>query len=355
MAFHREAGASKPCSMPATRILQSISICTLPLLVLGVTGPPPPTAALSHTRPLAAAAPTTIVTANPQASRPHRVITHGLRHLAEEGGAQPEGSHTASVRGPTSQWFLFPWVLIAGGFSAAVAAIWRIQRSAPVPRHTNAMVPPLSLSLAAAPAVAAPGDLAPRHSIPFGLFSAQPLPPLAWITLPEPLQRAINDHAGTLAPLVSTLLFIVINQQINRVRKEQESKAALEAGKAIVEATERTIRSVTPEQWGKLVICVLIDLAGDASFLLPGLGELSDVVYAPLEAVLLSRLFKSNALGLLGGLEEFLPFTDEIPAATLGWILETFFAESPLGKLLGLKFPDVRAKEEADQKSDRVP
>ena len=37
-------------------------------------------------------------------------------------------------------------------------------------------------------------------------------------------------------------------------------------------------------RWLKLLLCVAIDLAGDATFLLPGLGELGDLAFAPFEA-----------------------------------------------------------------------
>jgi hypothetical protein len=34
--------------------------------------------------------------------------------------------------------------------------------------------------------------------------------------------------------------------------------------------------------------------------------------------------------------EEALPFTDVVPTATLAWVLETFFADTGLAKILGL-------------------
>jgi len=47
------------------------------------------------------------------------------------------------------------------------------------------------------------------------------------------------------------------------------------------------VESIPPNAWAKLAVCVLIDALGDSSFLIPGLGELSDGLYAPLEAFLL--------------------------------------------------------------------
>jgi len=34
--------------------------------------------------------------------------------------------------------------------------------------------------------------------------------------------------------------------------------------------------SISGDAWGKLVVCLVIDALGSSSFLIPGLGELSD-------------------------------------------------------------------------------
>ena len=44
---------------------------------------------------------------------------------------------------------------------------------------------------------------------------------------------------------------------------------------------------MTNGDWAKLAGCVALDLAGDASELIPVLGEFTDVAYAPVEAGLL--------------------------------------------------------------------
>lgn len=49
------------------------------------------------------------------------------------------------------------------------------------------------------------------------------------------------------------------------------------------------MNSIPKDAWAKLVVCLVIDGLGDSSFLLPGLGEFSDGVYAPLEAFLLGE------------------------------------------------------------------
>ena len=148
-----------------------------------------------------------------------------------------------------------------------------------------------------------------------------------------------------MSPIITLVLLIVINSKIQEFRREQEMKAAVAAGKAVSEATKRKLDAIPQQQWQKLALCVVVDVLGDSSFLLPGLGEAVDIFYAPLEAFLLARLFQSNAIATIGLVEEGLPFTDAIPTATLAWVLETFFAESWIGKLLGLKQPE---KDDAD-------
>lgn len=78
-----------------------------------------------------------------------------------------------------------------------------------------------------------------------------------------------------------------------------------------------------------LALCILLDLVGMASLILPGLGEWTDLVWAPVSSYLFLKLF-GGAGGLLGAgfsfLEELLPFTDIIPTFTLAWYLQNKFA-----------------------------
>ena len=86
---------------------------------------------------------------------------------------------------------------------------------------------------------------------------------------------------------------------------------------------------------GKLAICILIDTIGTSSELLPVIGEVTDVVWAPIAALLLRNLYGgNNVIFVLELLEEILPFTDVLPLATLCWVVETFFTESSAAKLL---------------------
>lgn len=67
----------------------------------------------------------------------------------------------------------------------------------------------------------------------------------------------------------------------------------------------------------KLLLCIAIDVIGSASELVPVLGELTDVVWAPIAGLALRSLYGSNVLFALEFAEEILPFTDILPLATL--------------------------------------
>lgn len=91
------------------------------------------------------------------------------------------------------------------------------------------------------------------------------------------------------------------------------------------------------EAWFKLFVCVVIDAISDSSFVLPGVGELEDVVWAPLAALALRSLFQSDTVAYAEFAKEILPFTDIIPFATTVWLLENVFVDSPLAALLKIK------------------
>jgi hypothetical protein len=72
-----------------------------------------------------------------------------------------------------------------------------------------------------------------------------------------------------------------------------------------------------------LLICIVMDIIGYASYAIPGLGELSDVVFAPISAIIFYKMF-GGWKGAFGGIfnfaEEILPFTDFIPTFTIMWV-----------------------------------
>ena len=85
----------------------------------------------------------------------------------------------------------------------------------------------------------------------------------------------------------------------------------------------------------KLFLCICIDILGSVNEAIPLVGELVDVIYAPIAALLLRQLFSgSNIIALLEFTEEVLPFTDILPLATICWICEAFFGNSSLARVL---------------------
>jgi hypothetical protein len=79
----------------------------------------------------------------------------------------------------------------------------------------------------------------------------------------------------------------------------------------------RKERSKSPD-FGKLLLCLFIDFAGSSSEVIPLLGDLTDVVFAPVAATALRSLFGgSNVIFGLEFLEEILPLTDILPLATI--------------------------------------
>lgn len=73
-----------------------------------------------------------------------------------------------------------------------------------------------------------------------------------------------------------------------------------------------------------LFLCILLDLVGYMSFTIPFIGEFSDVIWAPLSAMIYYRLF-GGKMGVFGGafsfLEELIPFTDVIPTFSISWFI----------------------------------
>ncbi len=72
-----------------------------------------------------------------------------------------------------------------------------------------------------------------------------------------------------------------------------------------------------------LIVGIFFDLIGMLSFVVPGVGEFSDVIWAPVSAFLIYKMYKGTE-GKIGGLvtfvDEIIPGLDVIPTFTLMWI-----------------------------------
>jgi hypothetical protein len=90
-----------------------------------------------------------------------------------------------------------------------------------------------------------------------------------------------------------------------------------------------------PDRVVKLALCIVIDLLGSLSEVIPVLGEVLDLLWAPIAAYTLRSLYAgSNVIFIIEFMEEILPFSDLIPFATICWIIETYFDDSELAKAL---------------------
>ena len=80
--------------------------------------------------------------------------------------------------------------------------------------------------------------------------------------------------------------------------------------------------------YSKLVLGLIFDLIGAASYFIPGWGEVADLIWAPLSGYLITRLYpdRSGQIGgMFGFLEELIPGTDFIPTFTLMWLYTYVF------------------------------
>ncbi len=76
-------------------------------------------------------------------------------------------------------------------------------------------------------------------------------------------------------------------------------------------------------KYRQLFFSIVLDLVGMLSYSVPVLGEFSDVIWAPISAFLLAKMYPGK-IGRVGALvnfiEEISPGTDIIPAFTLTWM-----------------------------------
>ena len=147
-----------------------------------------------------------------------------------------------------------------------------------------------------------------------------------------------------LAAVVFTILLSLARSQLtklfNFVSEKFISSSADYSGRQQINVPPNLrdgyVRTIQPD-FGKLLVCVAIDVIGSSSTLIPILGDASDALWAPAAGLLLRSLFNgSNVVFALEFAEEILPLTDILPLATLCWIIDTFFQDSSLASLLQL-------------------
>jgi hypothetical protein len=80
-----------------------------------------------------------------------------------------------------------------------------------------------------------------------------------------------------------------------------------------------------------LVICIILDLIGYATYSIPFFGEFLDLAWAPISGFIFYMMFggwKGAIGGVLNFIEELLPGTDFIPSFTIMWLVQHFRSRS---------------------------
>ena len=199
-----------------------------------------------------------------------------------------------------------------------------------------ALLPAVS---AFAPSLAAP-RLATAAATPQLLSSRAAVSPVCTLLLAEEAAAApellsqLQAFQDSHAVLLSFIAFIIYRAVIQEARMRIEKPIMDEAGRRVAENLTPDTKKLDGEAYAKLAGCILLDLAGDASELVPFLGEFTDIGFAPIEAFALKQLFKSNLIAGFGFVEEILPFTDVIPTFTLSWCLTYLWSTTPLAQKL---------------------
>ena len=138
-------------------------------------------------------------------------------------------------------------------------------------------------------------------------------------------EAAAFDAGGAIMPIRRSL----------GLRRRGSSTGSSTSGSAASAPTN----AVSPGLWLELILCVLLDAAGDASLFYPlnggdeslfyHLNEVTDVGFAFTYAFAIELFFDWPALALLAFWEELLPFVDIVPTATFGWFLVVVLGARP--------------------------
>ncbi|AUS07118.1 hypothetical protein [Pseudotamlana carrageenivorans] len=83
-------------------------------------------------------------------------------------------------------------------------------------------------------------------------------------------------------------------------------------------------------KYKKLVLSIICDAIGCLSYFFPGLGELSDIVWAPISGWIMTKMYKGKVgkiAGVVAFVEEVLPGTDIMPTFTIMWFYTYFIEE----------------------------
>jgi len=81
-------------------------------------------------------------------------------------------------------------------------------------------------------------------------------------------------------------------------------------------------------KYQKLGLSLLLDAIGYVSFVIPGIAEFSDIVWAPASAYIMTKMYKGDKGKIAAAVvfvEEAMPFMDVVPTFTLMWLYTYVF------------------------------
>ena len=84
----------------------------------------------------------------------------------------------------------------------------------------------------------------------------------------------------------------------------------------------------TENKYQKLALSIVLDGIGFLSFVVFGLTEFIDIVWAPVSAYLMTKMYKGDKGKIAAAIvfiEEAMPFLDVIPTFTLMWLYTYVF------------------------------
>jgi len=97
----------------------------------------------------------------------------------------------------------------------------------------------------------------------------------------------------------------------------------------VASSTEQFWKMKNQQKEVSLLFCILMDFIGYASYAVPFFGEFSDILWAPISALIFYRTFggwKGAFGGMFNFVEELLPGLDFIPTFTLTWVFQKIWS-----------------------------
>ncbi|AXT63584.1 hypothetical protein D1816_03275 [Aquimarina sp. AD10] len=93
------------------------------------------------------------------------------------------------------------------------------------------------------------------------------------------------------------------------------------------------------KKYKKLALSLLFDGLGMVTYVIPGIGEFGDVLWAPLSGWLMTRMYKGNigkAAGVFTFVEEALPGFDIVPTFTIMWLYTYVLKKEKADKIIDI-------------------